>query len=87
MLMLQLKAPVFAFDVQSRTAKPRSAPTIQLGRIDHTKHFGQLTKVNINSTTGHWVTQNVTFSIRGQHIKEGADIVFGTFNLALIYIP
>lgn len=77
MLMPELEMPVFAFAVKSG-----SAPTMELGRIDHSKYTGQLTKVAINSTTGHWATRNVTYSIRAEHMTEGADLIFGKLKLS-----
>lgn len=85
MLMPELESPVFALDFQAQTTESRNAPTIELGRIDHTRYTGQLAKVIINSTTGHWATMNVTYSIRGQRMSEGADLIFG--NQHLSYLP
>jgi len=77
MLMPELEFPVFAMNFRGQSAKSRNAPIMEIGRIDHTKYAGKLTRVPINSTTGHWATKNVTFSIRGQHMHEGADLIFG----------
>jgi len=77
MLMPELESPLFALDFQVESAKSRNAPTIELGRFNHTKYSGELTGVAINSTTGYWTTKNVTYSTRGQRMSEGADLIFG----------
>ena len=77
MLMPDLESPVFALNFQGQSVKSRNAPTMEIGQIDHTKYAGKLTRVPINSTTGLWATKNVTFSIRGQRMHEGGDLIFG----------
>ena len=77
MLMPEPESPVFALNLQGQNVKSRNVPTMEIGRIDHTKYTGKLNTLPINSTTGHWTTRNVTFSIRGQRMHEGADAIFG----------
>lgn len=51
--------------------------SIEFGGIDHNQYAGQLARVPLNSTDGHWAVDNVDFSIGNVRMNTKAHVALG----------
>ena len=69
---------VFTVDFNSKAGA--RTPTIEIGKINRQKAAGNLGHVPVNSSSGSWIVDNISFEVNGVVIDHKQSMVFGRFS-------
>ena len=84
--MESLTAPIFSMDLRPATNGSVGPPSMIFGRMNPSKFRGNLTRVSIDRSTNRLIANDITFGVRGRHLNESANLVFGNCLLSLLLL-